>query len=83
MYIFKYFEDKVLRNEGQIVMDFADFVTANPDFPIIEGSYFEYGERNGFKYFELIHNFNGTFTHANIPLGMVSNVINSIHALEE
>lgn len=83
MYIFKYFEGKILRNGGESIVDLADFLNVNPDFPITEGSYFEYGVRNDVNYFELIHNFNGTFTHANIPLGMVVNVITAINALEE
>jgi hypothetical protein len=83
MYIFKYFGDKILRNEGQVIVEYADFITANPDFPITEGSYFEYGTRNDVNYFELIHNFNGTYTHANMPCQMVANVINAINALEE
>lgn len=83
MYIFKYFEGKILRNGGESIVDLADFTTANPDFPITEGSYFEYGILNDVNYFELIHNFNGTFTHSNIPLTMVANVITAINALEE
>ena len=83
MYIFKYFEGKILRNGGASIAELADFLNANPDFPVTEGSYFEYGTLNDVNYFELIHNFNGTFTHANIPLAMVANVITAINALEE
>lgn len=43
-YIFKYNPDEqILRNES-FVSSYADFMTARPDFPLIQGEWFEYGE---------------------------------------
>ena len=53
MYNFKYHPDNViLRNNGEnerpLITPYADFMVENPDFPIIQGEYFEYGEDGAF-----------------------------------
>lgn len=46
MFIFKYIRFQIYRN-GEFYKAFEDFVSENPEFPIVEGQYFEYRE-NGF-----------------------------------
>lgn len=47
MYIFKYHPDNVIYRNGTYVSTFAEFKELNPDFPIVEGQFFEYSS-NGF-----------------------------------
>lgn len=56
---FKYFDNIVTRGNGYIG-SYSDFITANPDFPLVSGEYFEYGD-NGF--FTINHNGGGSPTN--------------------
>ncbi len=44
MYIFKYHPDNDIYRNGVFVATYAEFMSANPEFPLIEGEFVEYGE---------------------------------------
>lgn len=80
MAIFKYHPDNLIFRNNAFYKSFADFNVENPNFPIIEGEFFEYKESGEF---ELIINFNGTFTGIKRnPLGF-QGLIDAINNLGE
>lgn len=44
MYKFKYHPDGVVCINGLWGVPYAEFMNANPDFPLIEGQFLEYGD---------------------------------------
>ena len=44
MYIFKYHPDNTIYRNDKYWGTYEKFKAENPDFPIIEGEFFEYGE---------------------------------------
>ncbi len=44
MYIFKYHPDNVIYMNNALTHTYAEFITSYPDFPMIEGQFFEYRE---------------------------------------
>lgn len=44
MYIFKYHPDNVIYMNNTYKHTYVEFIALYPDFPIIEGHFFEYGD---------------------------------------
>lgn len=44
MYIFKYHPDNTIYRNGSYISTYAEFMADNPNFPLKEGDFFEYGE---------------------------------------
>jgi hypothetical protein len=73
-YIFKYHPDNVIYLNGAYHSTFAEFIEVNPDFPIVEGVFFELKEQS----VELI-DINGCHTSGNI--NDFNNVIGAIDGI--
>ncbi len=43
MYIFKYNQDEQILRNGSYLSTYTEFMTANPEFPLVQGEWFEYG----------------------------------------
>lgn len=75
---FIYHPDNVIFRNGFFYKTYTDFTADNPDFPIIEGEFFELKDDGSFS---IMFNFNGTYTH--IPRNSIGYqpLINAINNL--
>jgi hypothetical protein len=78
-YIFKYHPDNVICRNGVCGIPYAEFMENHPDFPLVEGEFFEY-RYDAFEIIKIIGN-----TYIGIiqnDLQPYKNLINAINDLE-
>jgi len=77
MYIFKYHPDNNIYRNGIFVSSYADFMTANPDFPLEQYAFFEYrkDDENG------LDSISSNGNHSSLDITKFATLINAIKNL--